>query len=137
MKKLGVSRLSLKLILQIFTGVIKRRPRVWVLKARTFFHEKTGVTMPLRLRWVNFLTRLRPAIRDYRYPVLKCNVDIMYRESDENTNKSLEQFWLEKLGGECSFHTMKGAGAHLDLMEDAALKECAELLDSAVIRHYH
>jgi surfactin synthase thioesterase subunit len=137
MKKIGVSTLGLKHILQIFRGVIKRRPRVWVLKARTFFHEKTGVTMPLRLLWVNFLTRLRPAMRDYRYPVLKCNVDIMYCESDENTNKLFEQFWLEKLGGECSFHTVKGARAHLDLMEDAALKECAELLDSAVFRQCH
>ena len=129
MQQQGVSAERLLRMWAAFWKMLRRRPGIWVNRLRVRWHGWRGTLMPPRLRWLEYLGRIRPAVAAYRYGRLRCSVDLVYRDLGESLNSANAEFWRTVLGDATGVHFVAHGREHLDLMHDPALAEIAALLD--------
>lgn len=123
---------QLKVLVNVLTGIVARRPKVIARLIRTWWHRQTNTMTPPRLRWVNYLTHMAPSVRRYRFESIRGPLDFFYRDHGDEAFKATEIFWKALVAGKVIIHRIDNKGEHLDLMHDDALKEIAELLDARV-----
>lgn len=123
---------QLRFLVRLIAGMIVRRPKVLIRRLRTWWHRKTKTMMPPRLRWVNYLTHMAPAVRTYRFEPVNGPLDFFYRDHGEAGFKGTQHFWDSLVAGSVRVHAMRDAPEHLDMMSDAALADIAAVIDSTV-----
>ncbi|MDP6650646.1 MAG: thioesterase domain-containing protein [Gammaproteobacteria bacterium] len=123
---------QLRFLINVCAGIIVRRPKVITRRMRTWWHRKTNTMMPPRLRWVNYLTHMAPAVRSYRFEPIRGPLDFFYRDHGEEGFKGTQHFWESIVESRVTVHAMSDMSEHLDMMGDAALEDIAAVLDSAV-----
>ena len=123
---------QLKFLINVCAGIIARRPKVIIRRIRTWWHRRTNTMMSPRLRWVNYLTHMAPAVRKYRYEAFSGPLDFFYRDHGDEAIEGTQQFWDSLVTGRVTIHPMRDAPEHLDMMGEAGLEEIAAIIDSAL-----
>ncbi|NND55474.1 MAG: hypothetical protein HKN56_10965 [Gammaproteobacteria bacterium] len=130
----GLSINSLANFSRVFMVMAKRRPRVIRDAIRTRWHRALGTPMPPRLRWLNYLAHIRPAVSSYVYKPLSVPVDFFYRGYEGDSIDYYRRFWSATTGAHVELHTVSGTDQHLDLMSERALQQIAAVLDQRVLQ---
>ncbi len=132
MRHHGLSKQNVVALGRILWIILRRRPGAIVNRIRTVWHRATGTAMPPRLRWLNYLLHILPAVSRYKVQAVDCPLDVVCGDLGVELNEAHENFW-RTLGGESmQFHLVGSAGTHLDLMQDPALTSLTQILDERV-----